>query len=365
MELNFDGKLQNLLKIQDLDSIAQEIIQNVPSEFASYGKQEVLENGNLIKIDNIIQACYFFDSVLASEVVDNINNFNPNKKNKITNIILLGTKLIFQLREIITSESIDFTIGGSTASGVLKEKTYRQEVLFDDLSNLRVSFSRGAIELNSALVSLKELDESKSTLAEQWKLIEKFGFIKNKEHNQQILIRGEDGELYQKKSPDLNVYMKYITSTKRKSLTYYYNTNNIQIKARKDLDNLLSYDRGWVYQWAKSLGENLELEESQTPLRPLMNSKFSFRDTKPGIKGGDDNNTQYKFRARRLITFQNIRNILKGGKGYLGIIPTLEELKRQIMNPSEDVFIKLYQDFTTYNKEEIKNFIKNSSNFNK
>lgn len=179
--------------------------------------------------------------------------------------------------------------------------------------------------------------------------------------NEKLINNGE-GELYQKRDPDINVYMKFVTTAKRKTLSYYYNTANLKVKSREDLTALLAYDRGWLYQWAKAQENSFELlEDTETPLRPLMTGKLSYREQKPGIKGGDDKNIQYKYRARRLISFNNIQAILRGGKDYQGIIPTLTMLKTQASS-SQTVFERLYQDFTTYNQQEIHYFIENEIN---
>ncbi len=95
--------------------------------------------------------------------------------------------------------------------------------------------------------------------------------------------------------------------------------------------------------------------------------KTSFRENVPGIRGGDyikgTLNEQYKYTSNsRIITITNIKNLLNGGgrgsASFIGIIPSIKNFlnasgkEEQIENLSS-----LLVDFTSYNKEELTNFV--------
>ena len=169
--------------------------------------------------------------------------------------------------------------------------------------------------------------------------------------------QGAEGSLYHKKKPDINVYMKFSNRGRRKTLTYYY-MSHTKPTTREDLDPSKAYDRGWMYQWLKMHYSNIEIDDSsKTPLLKLMSQQSSFRENVAGIKGGDYGIEQYKYRNRRIITFRNMINILKGGGKYIGLINSLEELLKTQHSP-EDAFSHLVQDFTTWNDNEIQSFVK-------
>ena len=58
-------------------------------------------------------------------------------------------------------------------------------------------------------------------------------------------INADEGVYHKLK--DINVYMKFVTTQKRKSLSYYYMTNGERPTTREDLKAGKAYDRGWIY----------------------------------------------------------------------------------------------------------------------
>ena len=127
-------------------------------------------------------------------------------------------------------------------------------------------------------------------------------------------------------------------------------------QTRDELNSGKAYDRGWMYQWLK-MNTDIEIDDaSLTPLWPLMTAESSVRENVAGIKSGDYGLEQYKFRNRRVITLNNIQDILLGHGNYYGIIPSLEMLL-QTKNAPQSAFTQLILDFTTLNQGEVKNFV--------
>ena len=281
-------------------------------------------------------------------------NVRNSKSDRNTEIIKLGTMLIFQLRQLITGDSLVFVLAGNTNDGVLKESSYSQDQIFSlmGMQNFRVSFSNAQIELASCIESLKRLDDANLSLAEQWRKILKYGFVKNPLDQQHL----GDGA-YHKKGPDINVYMKFVSEQgRRRTLTYYYMMNGEQPSSREELKAGKSYDRGWMYQWLK-MNQDIDIDDtSSTPLLPLMQAESSVRENIAGIKSGDFGSEQYKFRNRRIITLNNMQDILLGQKGYVGIIPSLTKLLVNWSQPNEALG-SLIRDFTTMNEIEIQKFV--------
>lgn len=348
------------LGLKEVESLAQELINIAQQDITN--EIEQLNVPNIIRgeWETILRACLVFKSVLEDVIFFKGGTKNANVNNNEL-ILKYGTALLFELRKLITGEPLRFVIGGSTSKGVLKEKIISQEALFDraNLSNIRVSFSNAQIELSSALVALKNMDEVKSNLAEQWKKVLKYGFVKNVE-NEGVKLNNESGAL-QKKEPDLNVYMRFATEAgKRKTLTYYYMKDNERPNSREEIKAMgLAYDRGWMYQWLKMNENVMILDGYSYPLYDLMHGESSLRERHPGIQGGDSNLDQYKYRNRRIITLNNIYNILVGGNGYYGIIPSLQtDLFK--LNKLHDALIQLSADFGSINKPNIRLFVEES-----
>lgn len=281
-------------------------------------------------------------------------NVRNSRNDRNTEIIKLGTMLIFQLRQLITGDSLVFVLAGNTNDGVLKESSYSQDQIFSlmGMQNFRVSFSNAQIELASCIESLKRLNDANLSLAEQWRKILRYGFVKNPLDQQHL----GDGA-YHKKGPDINVYMKFVSEQgKRRTLTYYYMMNGEQPRSREELKAGKSYDRGWMYQWLK-MNQDIDIDDtSLTPLLPLMQAESSVRENVAGIKSGDFGSEQYKFRNRRIITLNNMQDILLGQKGYVGIIPSLTKLLVNWSQPNEALG-SLIRDFTTMNEIEIQKFV--------
>ncbi len=87
-----------------------------------------------------------------------------------------------------------------------------------------------------------------------------------------------------------------------------------------------------------------------------MTSEGSFRENIAGIRSGDQGSEQYKFRNRRVITLNNIQEILTGSNRYNGIIPSLQYLIQNWSTPHASLG-QLMQDFTTLNNQEIAAFV--------
>jgi hypothetical protein len=70
-----------------------------------------------------------------------------------------------------------------------------------------------------------------------------------------------------------------------------------------------------------------------------MTANDSHLENIPGIKAGDVGNIQYKFGNRKIVSFKNLLNIIRGtNKGkykYNGLIPTLEFLKKSLSNEKD------------------------------
>ena len=342
----------NILSDMEIVEISNELINLINQDGSATVNEELKNSGFQIEINTILQACQLFSNFLNTEIFPSVINSNIGNNER---ILKLGTALVFQLRQFITGQSLQFVLAGTAKGQTLKEKTYSQDEIFSKkgLSNFRISFHRAQIELASSIEKLSALDDANISLAEQWKKILNYGFVKNPKFEEDL----GDG-LYHKSGPDLNVYMKYITEEgKRRSLLYYYMIDGTVPKSRDDLKSGKYYDRGWMYQWLK-MNQNVFIDDnSKYPLYNLMTGKDSFQENIAGIKSGDSGTEQYKFRNRRIITLRNIQNILLGGNGYIGIIPSLQKLLSEWNTPSEALG-QLVKDFTTLNENEIQSFVK-------
>lgn len=337
---------------EDILDIANKLIE-LTNNIGKEAVESEIKNSEFNKqVNTILIACERYRDFLQNQIILNLKDSSIQTTNS-EKIIKYGTILIFQLRKFITGENLSFVLSGTAGKDQLREKSYSQDEIFSE-KNLRVSFSNAQIELSSCIEKLSKLEETKGTLAEQWKKIIEYGFTENYKNEKTIRTENNE-EIYQKKGKDINVYMKFITREKRKTLTYYYLINKPTEINRDELSKGKAYDRGWMYQWLK-LNSNIEIDNSDTPLLKLMSAKESVRERVAGIKGGDNKLEQYKYRNRRIITFNNMIDILTGkGKAYYGIIPALRKLAEDIS--SEDAFSHLVQDFTLKNKSEIKDFV--------
>ena len=352
MMIKVATKIDNQLDLNsEIVTIAQQLIKEIQGEGELAIKEELQNNTFKSNIALILMACESFYTFLTDNIMTNVRN---KKSSDNEYIIKMGTILIFQLRQLITGDSLQFVLAGSTKDGPLKEKIYNQDQIFSlmGIKNFRVSFSNAQIELASCIEKLKTLDDAETSLAEQWKKIIKYGFTSD--YSKEESINADEGVYHKLK--DINVYMKFVTTQKRKSLSYYYMTNGERPTTREDLKAGKAYDRGWIYQWLKMNQEVYIDENSDAPLFALMTGEQSLREHVPGIKGGDYGSEQYKFRNRRIITLNNIQQILKGGPEYNGIIPSLQLLLQNLNNPT-GAFGQLIQDFTTYNGSEIERFV--------
>lgn len=340
---------------EEITVIAKELINLTHYEGPEAIKEEINSSGFYSTIQIILTACRAYRDFLQQNVLPNPR---ASKSDVNTKVIKYGTTLIFQLRKFITGESLYFVLAGTTKNQALREKTYSQEEIFSQENlntNFRVSFSNAQIELAGCIEKLSALDLAEESLASQWKKVLEYGFTSDYKKEEPI-GDGQDNA-YHKASPDINVYMKFSNTGRRKTLTYYYMTHGQIPKSREDLIHGKSYDRGWMYQWLK-MNQGVEINDSSfTPLLPLMTADSSVRENIAGIKSGDYGLEQYKYRNRRVITFNNMIDILTGEKrNYLGIIPSLELLLNTQNAPAE-AFSHLIADFTTLNEVEIRSFV--------
>lgn len=343
---------------KEIIDIAKELIQIINQSGGKIIQEEIKDSGFYSSVGIVLQACQSYANFLEQTIMAQTALVNKQDINN-SMIIKLGTALIFQLRQFITGETLEFVLAGTTKDKQLKETTYKQDIIFSrsNLNNLRISFSNAQVELSGEIEKLSALKNAESSLAEQWKKVLDYGFTEDYHKEELVDDNGAEGSLYHKKNPDINVYMKFSNRGRRNTLTYYY-MNHIKPTTRDDLDPTKAYDRGWMYQWLKMHYKNIEIDKSsRVPLLELMSQQSSFRENIAGIRGGDYGTQQYKYRNRRIITFRNMINILKGGRNYIGLINSLEELLKTQHSP-EDAFSHLIQDFTTKNSDEIQSFVK-------
>lgn len=338
---------------EEIINISKELILLVNQDGGNIVKEAIDTSGFYGKIELILSACEAYRDFLVKNIIQNPRGSSSENNTK---IIKYGTTLIFQLRKFITDESLSFVLGGNTKDGQLKEKTYSQDEIFSKsgFANFRVSFSNAQIELSSCIERLSALDTVQGSLAEQWAKVLKYGFTTDYKKENPI---GNNEGIFHKNGPDINVYMKFSNSGRRKTLTYYYMLHGESPLTRDQVSAGKSYDRGWMYQWLK-MNQDIEIDDgSNTPLYALMNAEKSVRENVAGIKSGDYGTEQYKYRNRRVITFNNMVDILNGkGGSYKGIIPSLKLLLNNKNQPGE-AFSHLIHDFTTMNESEIKTFV--------
>lgn len=337
----------------EIITISKELINLVNKSGGNTIKEAINTSGFYSQIELILRACESYRDFLVKNIIPNPRGSSSADN---ANIIKYGTMLIFQLRQFITNESLSFVLGGNTKDGQLKEKTYTQDEIFSQagINNFRVSFSNAQIELSSCIERLSALDTVQGSLAEQWAKVLKYGFTSD--YKKERPVDSNEG-IYHKDGPDINVYMKFSNTGKRRTLTYYYMMHGESPLTRDQVSSGKSYDRGWMYQWLK-MNQDIEIDDgSNTPLYALMNAEKSVRENVAGIKSGDYGTEQYKYRNRRVITFNNMVDILNGkGGSYEGIIPSLKLLLNNKNQPGE-AFSHLIHDFTTMNESEIKTFV--------
>ena len=346
------------VKDSEIISVAEQLIALAEQGGAEITKEEFKENNPLLlNLKLIHKACNIFYNVLNEQT----NKYKEN--DNIEKIILLGTTLLFQLRTLITGESLQFVIGGSTSKGALKEGVYSQDEIFSllGMSNLKINFNEAQVQLQSQLEALRRLDFANNNLMNKWKKIMEYAFSKNYNNETPLPDSStvDDDKFYRKKEKDVNVYFKFTTiSDKRRISTYYYLINK-NPKTRDDLKRMgLAYDRGWLYQWVKMRQRTPIDENSNTPLLKLMTAKTTFRENVPGIRGGDYGLNQYKFKNAKIISFNNMKDILMGSKKnqYIGIIPSLELMINNFNNMPVQAVKNLIHDFTTKNQNQITRF---------
>ena len=340
---------------QEILAVSKLLIQEINKDSSKIVQAELQDNEFLGSIQLIHQACKAFYQFLTQEILTDTRN-KKNDSNEY--IIKLGTVLLFQLRKFVVGEEIEFVIAGTVSGDVLKESTYSQDQIFSlmGLNNFRVSFSNAQIELSHQIEGLKNLKDADLTLAGQWSKILKYGFVKNYKAETKPISSNKDGAFH-KNTPDINVYLKFTNGEKRRSITYYYMLNGENPRSRDELKQGKAYDRGWMYQWLK-MNQGIEINDlSLTPLHPLMSAEESVREHVAGIRGGDFGSEQYKYRNRRVITLNNMKDILNGSREYIGLIPSLEKLIANINTPNQ-AFGDLVKDFTTKNENEIAAFVK-------
>lgn len=371
----------------DLQQVVEELekmVKKIPKEDAELFRAEINDSEFIKNLKLFARGCeafqLFLNKAQKTQTGWNYKTYGKNSPYKNREIIRRGTALIFQLRTFLTGHKITFLIGGTAGSNTLKEKEYSQDLLFgNDLSNLYINLNKGEVELSSALEKLNSLEDSNGTLSQQWANIINYALVKNYKTegepygSYESSSSGSDENkqhiVYKKSEADISVYYKWVKDNKKNRLDYYYNFKEhfSQITSKKDFQDMRSYDRGWLYQWGKikEHEDNLIIETGLKPLHEFM--KTSFRENVPGIRGGDyikgTLNEQYKYTSNsRIITITNIKNLLNGGgrgsASFIGIIPSIKNFlnasgkEEQIENLSS-----LLVDFTSYNKEELTNFV--------
>lgn len=354
---NFFSQLKLDEEIKEMANKLIELTNETTSSESSKGVEPFFQEVKLLH-----SACNSFYNYLTK--------LENNKSNNTEEIIKRGTVLLFQIRKFITGESLKFVVAGTTSKNNLKERAYTQEQIMSEagLSNLTVSMSNGQVELASQLERLKSLEDAKTSLNQQWQKILKYGFTENYKEEEHITdIDGQEKgnkvtyNFYKKASADINVYIRFVARAKRNTITYYYNLQeNVNINEVEQLKGMKSYDTGWLYQWLK-LHSKVEIDEgSYTPLKALMTADTSIRENVPGIKGGDNLVTkeQYKHQNLRIITINNIKDILNGRGKYYGIIESLKLLMNK--ESFKEGLKKLVLDFSTANEDNITNFVAES-----
>ena len=344
------------IKDSEIISVAEQLIALAEQGGAEITKEEFKENNPLLlNLKLIHKACNVFYHVLNEQT-------NKHKENdNIEKIILLGTSLLFQLRTLITGESLQFVIGGSTSKDVLKEGVYSQDEIFSllGMSNLKINFNEAQVQLQSQLEALGKLDFANNNLMNKWKKIIEYAFSEDYNNETPLPDSSEKDRFYRKKGKDVNVYFKFTTTSDKRRISTYYYLINKNPKTRDDLKSMgLAYDKGWLYQWVK-MRQRIPIDEnSNTPLLNLMTAKTTFRENIPGIKGGDYGLNQYKFQNARIIRFNNMKEILIGGgrDNYKGIIPSLELMINNFNNMPIEAVKNLVHDFTTKNQNQITRF---------
>lgn len=347
----------------NLPEIVGEIVALTETEFSQSLQVGINDSDFIRNLKLFTQGCIAFANFLRTHIDEESKStkFILDRTKTNSQIIKNGTALLFQMRQFMTGESLSFVLAGRTPDGMLKEKTYSQDEIFGgEFNNFRVSFAKGQIELASCIEKLSALELQNNSLGQQWSKIEEYGFIKNYRSESDLAaesnVESDEYHVYHKAGPDINVYFNFHTSSKRRTISYYYDLGGGSIDG--GIQGMLAYDRGWLYQWLK-LYQDVEIDTgSSTPLYPLMSAETSFRENLPGIKSGDAGLQQLKFRNRRVITLRNILNILEGGNGYNGLIPACELFFTSTQNADKKAALRnILLDFTTYNEDEIDYFI--------
>lgn len=385
------------INYNDLNSIS-DALNSIGKNSAQINLQTLINHKDFIGFIKYLQdlrdGCVIFSNFLKTYIVKLSTpkvtgkvfkdiQVEDNNKDSYSQIILQGTKIIFMLRQFLTGESLSFVLGGSLDGKQLVQVKKTQDELFNDMQNLRVSFSNGQIELSRNIENLNNYQDyeflENGSLAAQWEKILEWGFIPDYNLAEEISSHKNNNvvtHIYRKRTADINVYLRFKTSastgTKNGRTAQHYYGNG----AATSVKGMLAYDRGWLYQWIKMYEQADQLAVQQiltefqsntlTPLKTLMtgNKQIARRESDPGIRGGDFGSEQYKYTNRRVITLNNIYNILNGGggrNGYFGIIESIDKIlgAKNIKELNENIE-NLSLDFINKNRITLLNATKDN-----
>ncbi len=237
--------------------------------------------------------------------------------NQDTEILSLGTKLLFSFRQFLTGESLKFVIGGTATihkEAALVEKEYDQNIIFAlEKSKFMVNLNAQEIQLSHEIETLTSLKKDKkiSNLNNYWKILLDAGFVTSKSEGV-----SDDNDMYRKIKKDNDVYFYFRNISKNKTLENLADSINEKTKNaifyRYKNEASKAYNKGWLYQWLKMM-EQKELEKiTDTEAHPLalVISGTRRRERIEGITGGDYDNKQFKYYNNpTIITFNNILRI--------------------------------------------------------
>lgn len=239
-----------------------------------------------------------------------------NNRERVQNIMFIGTQFIFELRSFLLDDEIQFWLGGEYVddNGVsqLAEKRLKQDQMLKDI---RASLSSKAMLLKGELDNFKAnevlLQQHSVDLNAIWQdLLEAsdtmdFSYTKGRQPD--LIMNNRS--YYQNPNRDTNMYVKYSTA-KHIASQYYL------------LDGALEYfNTGWLWEWVRGLSlieERITQIEQQIFDNPHpIALVFQGRDSIAGIKGGDfvigpgRGSAQAKYGNHQIITFTSIISIIK------------------------------------------------------
>lgn len=329
----------------DIEKLIDEFdLQPIYNQIASYQIQQ-----GLGPLSNELQQIYFA-ALTYQKVVESYLSYKrktKKRKEEYQNIQLFGTKFLFQLREFLTGEKIQFLVGSIDIDGKLVERIYSQDEIFDNITkNLRSSLSEAAVFLRGHLENADNLKQVSSNLAEMWRKILLYGtnddFEKISKSPQTELIpwrsnKNKFRHIYRNPQLDTNVFIGFAGSQK----IYYYDKGT----------EYFYYNRGWLYENFSALKSdddfmyNLWFSLSEGSISPLINSIV--RDSVKGLQGGDiilnNQQTQVKYNNDQIITFTNIKNIMQtiidGLKKYIIILKGGEGSREEVIQTIKKLFI--------------------------